>query len=141
MSISPYLRGLRDVVGHARLLVASVSAIVRDAEGRLLLVQHREDAVWSIPGGTIEIDEIPADAVVREVWEETGLLVTPTRLLAVYGGPAFVVRYPNGDETQYVSAIFECEVQSGILRADGDEVQSVRYWSLAEAAQLPLSPW
>ena len=141
MAMSSYIRALRAHVGTSRLLVPSVAGIIRDGDGRLLLVQQRDDGTWSTPGGAIEMDETPADAVVREVWEETGLHVTPSRLVAVYGGPAFVVRYPNGDETQYVSAMFACEVLSGELRADGDEVNAVRYWTLDEAARLPLSPW
>jgi 8-oxo-dGTP pyrophosphatase MutT (NUDIX family) len=78
---------------------------------------------------------------VREVWEETGLLVRPARLIGVYGGPAFVVRYPNGDETQYVSTFFECVVESGEPRADGDETPAVSFWTHREAVGLPLAPW
>jgi len=92
--------------------------------------------VWSTPGGTIELNETPADAVVREVWEERGLFVTPRRLFAVYGGPSFVVRYPNGDETQYISAMFECDVVSGGLRPDGEETAAAKFWTYAEGRQL-----
>jgi ADP-ribose pyrophosphatase YjhB (NUDIX family) len=141
MSLSPYVRDLRAAVGHKRILLASVAGIIRDANGAILLVQQRDDGAWSTPGGTIEMDETPADAVVREVWEETGLLVRPTRLIAVYGGPAFVVRYPNGDESQYVSSIFECVVESGEIRADGDETTAACFWTYNEAVGLPLSPW
>ena len=141
MAMSPYVRGLRAVVGNARILMASVTGIVRDRNGAVLLVQQRDDGAWSTPGGTIEIDETPADAVVREVWEETGLLVRPTRLMAVYGGPGFVVRYPNGDETQYISAIFECAGESGEVHPDGDETTAARFWTYQEAVRLPLAPW
>lgn len=141
MGMSPYMRELRARVGSARLLVPSVAGIVRAPGDRVLLVQQRDDEVWSTPGGAIDLDETPADAVAREVWEETGLFVRPQRLFAVYGGPAFVVRYPNGDETQYVSAMFECVVESGELRADGDEVQAVQFWTLEEAKRLTLAPW
>ena len=79
MAMSPYIRRLRAHVGSARLLMPSVSGIVRAAGNRLLLVQQRDDGMWSTPGGSIELDETPADAVVREVWEETGLLVAPRR--------------------------------------------------------------
>ncbi len=141
MGMSEYMRGLRARVGSVRLLVPSVAGIVRAPGERILLVQQRDDEVWSTPGGSIELDETPADAVVREVREETGLLVMPQRLFGVYGGPDFVVRYPNGDETQYISTMFECAVESGDLRPDGEETQAVRYWTLAEAQRLPLAPW
>jgi ADP-ribose pyrophosphatase YjhB (NUDIX family) len=124
-----------------RLLLPSVSAHVFDAAGRLLLVRQRESGVWSTPGGIIEPDERPADAVVRETWEETGLLVSPERLLAVYGGPEFVVRYPHGDESQYVIVAFGCSVVGGALRADAEETDAVRYWAPADAATLLLAPW
>jgi 8-oxo-dGTP pyrophosphatase MutT (NUDIX family) len=140
MPISPYVRDLRSFVGTARLLMPSVAGIVRDGD-RLLLVQSRDDGRWSLPGGAIELNDTPANAVVREVWEETGLYVAPRRLVSVYGGPAFVVRYPNGDETQYISAMFDCDVISGELRADGDEVGAVRFWTQTESAELELSPW
>jgi 8-oxo-dGTP pyrophosphatase MutT (NUDIX family) len=119
----------------------SVAGIVYDRRGALLLVQQFDDQTWSTPGGSIEIDETPADAVVREVWEETGLFVVPRRVFAVYGGPGSVVRYPNGDETQYVSIMFECDVHSGSLGGDGLETQGARFWPYDEAARLPLSPW
>jgi len=87
----------------------------------------------------IEPDERSADAAVREAWEETGLLVRPDRLLGVYGGPECVVRYPNGDETQYVIAALGCTVVGGAPRPDLDETAAVRYWSEAEATRLRLA--
>ncbi|HEU4556321.1 MAG TPA: NUDIX domain-containing protein [Longimicrobium sp.] len=141
MAMSPYLRWLRERVGPARLLLPSVSAHVWDADGRLLLVRQRDMEIWSTPGGMIEPDERPADAVVREVWEETGLRVKPERIAGVYGGPECIVTYPNGDETQYVIIAFECTVTGGELRHDTDETVEVRFWSHEEAAGLPLASW
>ena len=144
MGMSPYVRSLRKHLGHARLLLPSVGGIVRGADGGVLLVQTRDDGTWTTPGGSMEMTDTPADAVVREVWEETGLLVAPTRIVAVLGGPAFVVHYPNGDETQYVSTMFECEIRGGELRDrgdDGDEIQAARFFLQREALDLELGPW
>ena len=141
MPISPYVRDLRARVGHTRLLLPSVSAHVFDRSSRMLLVRQRDSRVWSTPGGLIEPDERPADAVVRETWEETGLLVTPTRVQAVYGGPEFVVRYPNGDEVQYVIIAFECDFAAGTLKGETAETVDARYFSERDAADLVLSPW
>jgi 8-oxo-dGTP pyrophosphatase MutT (NUDIX family) len=141
MPMSAYLHALRARVGTTRLLLPSVTGVVRDVAGRVLLVEQRDDERWSTPGGAIEPDETPADAVVREVWEETGLLVAPVQVLGVYGGPDFVVRYPNGDETQYVSTIFSCVVRGGALEADGVEAVAARFWTEEEARNLPLASW
>jgi 8-oxo-dGTP pyrophosphatase MutT (NUDIX family) len=44
-------------------------------EGRVLLHWHRKLGMWLPPGGHIEKDELPDEAAVREVFEETGLRV------------------------------------------------------------------
>ena len=141
MPISPYVRQLRERVGHARLLLPSVSIHVFDEANRLLLVRLGDGGIWSTPGGAMEPDEYPADAAVREAWEETGLLVKPERLLGVYGGPHCVVRYPNGDESQYVIVAMGCTIEGGALRPDQDETIDARFWSESEARTLPLAPW
>jgi ADP-ribose pyrophosphatase YjhB (NUDIX family) len=141
MAISPYIAAMRAHVGSMRLLLPSVSAHIFDSDERLLLVRQRESGVWSTPGGAIEPDEDPVDAVIRETREETGLEVRPRRLLAAYGGPEFVVRYANGDESQYVIIAYHCEVVGGAPEADGDEIDLVRYVPLQEALGLELTPW
>jgi len=94
-----------------------------------------------LPAVPLNLDELPADAAVREAWEETGLVVRPHRLLGAYGGPHCVVQYPNGDETQYVIIAIGCTVIGGTATADQDETLELRYCSEPEAARLNLTPW
>lgn len=55
-------------------------------ENRNILLSHRRDVdVWNLPGGGVETRELPNEAVVREVKEETGLDVVIERLVGVYG--------------------------------------------------------
>ena len=115
--------------------------IIDDAQSRVLLVRQTADGRWSTPGGVLEPEETPATAVVREVKEETGLDVSIVRLLGVFGGPAFVVQYPNGDRSQYVSTIFECAVVGGSLLPDGDETDQLTFAGPGELAQLDCQPW
>ena len=139
MPMSEYVRTLRAAMGHERLLLPSVSALIYDDLGRLLLVRQRDGDAWSTPGGAIEFDETPADAVVRETWEETGLLVSVAQIFGIYGGRNFVVHYENGDEAQYVMIAFECAIRSGKLRSDGIETTDVRFWGADESPRL--APW
>lgn len=141
LAISPYVARLRERVGTDKLLLPSVTAIIYNAKSEILLVHQRDGNVWSSPGGSIEPDETPADAVVRETWEETGLLVQPVALLGVFGGPAFVVTYGNGDETQYVILAFECSVVAGEITKGCDEVKDVRFVGEAEFGKLEVAPW
>jgi 8-oxo-dGTP diphosphatase len=139
MPMSEYVKTLRAAIGQKRLLLPSVSALIYDEVGRLLLVRQRDGDAWSTPGGAIEFDETPADAVVRETWEETGLLVSVSRIFGIYGGPNFVVHYDNGDEAQYVMVAFECVNRGGRPRSDGEETTDVRYWAADECPKL--APW
>jgi len=139
--ISHYLNRLRQRIGHELLLVPSVTAIIYDRENRILLARHADNGVWVAPGGSIDPDESPADAVVRETWEETGLLVEPLRVLGAYGGPEFRVTYRNGDPVAYVMTVFECTALQGELRSDGRETLELRYFAEAELAALRLPRW
>lgn len=71
MAVPPFIAALRSKLGSDLLLVPTVVVIARDAEERLLLVHDRDSDNWTLPGGIIEPGEAPADAAVREVWEET----------------------------------------------------------------------
>ncbi|WP_433529871.1 NUDIX domain-containing protein [Micromonospora sp. CA-263727] len=115
--------------------------VLRDGEQRVLLVRgsERDDfpGVWSLPGGGLEHAEHPADAVVREVAEETGLAVELTGLRAVV---ADVVPYPDlGVALHTDRVLFEVAAVGGALRAERHGSTDLARWStLAEAAGLPL---
>jgi len=141
MPMSEYMRHVRNAVGSVLLEVPSTSVVVRDEAGRVLLARHSEGNVWVTPGGAIEPLEAPADAAVREVWEETGLHVELTRLLGAYGGPEFVVTYGNGDRTSYLMVVFEGKVLGGRQHPDGDEILEVRWFEERELDDLDLSDW
>jgi 8-oxo-dGTP pyrophosphatase MutT (NUDIX family) len=73
MPMSEYLRRLRDKIGNELLVMPAVAVMVVDADRRLLLVRDAGTGLWATPGGAVDPDESPADAAVREMWEETGL--------------------------------------------------------------------
>lgn len=83
MPISQYLKNLREKVGHEILQIPSVAAIVRDENDRILFVKSAESNMWSLPAGAIDLGESPSKAIVREVFEETGLRVEPKRIVDI----------------------------------------------------------
>jgi ADP-ribose pyrophosphatase YjhB (NUDIX family) len=101
---------------------------VHDAAGRLLLVQRANDpgrGRWSIPGGRVEPGETDAEALVREVAEETGLRVAPGHCL----GTVRRGRYDIAD--------YRARVVGGALRA-GDDAAAVAWVTRRRLAELPL---
>ena len=140
MPMSDYIRRLRSMIGTTVLEVPTVSIITFDDAGRVLLVRHAEGNDWSTPGGMIEPYEIPADAAVREMWEETGLHVELTRLIGVFGGRACTSTYANGDELAWVSTLFGARPLRGELRPDGSETLDARYFSPGEMARVRCKP-
>lgn len=136
MALSPYYRRLRAKVGSDLLLMPAVAAVVHDEDGRVL-VQRRHDGSWSLPAGAVEPGEQPAQALAREVFEETGLRVRPERLLGVFGGqPGFRSTYPNGHRVEYFVALFECRQMSGTLRPVDGESESLHYFPAEEVPAL-----
>lgn len=100
--------------------------MVHDAAGRLLLIRraHAPSAgLWSLPGGRVERGESDADAVVRELREETGLDVVPGELAGT------VTREP------YEIRDYLCTVRGGLLRA-GDDAADARWVDAADFASL-----
>ena len=117
----------------------SVSAVIFDRRGRLLLQQRSDGGQWGLPGGSVEIGESVADAVVREVKEETGLTVRPKRIIGVYSDPALqVVRYPDGNVWHYVNVCFECVARGGELTTC-DETLALAYFAPARLPKTLLS--
>ena len=65
----------------------AADAAVFDPQGRLLLIQRTDSALWALPGGSAEVGNLPAAVAEREVWEETGVFVRAERLLGLYAIP------------------------------------------------------
>ncbi len=141
MTISQHVQRLRAAIGSELIVLPSVTGIIYDEFDRILLVRQIADGVWSAPGGSVDPEETPADAVVREVWEETGLYIDPVRLRGVYGGPSCVVTYPNGDRTAYVMTVFECEKRGGTLRQTSDETNGAAFVGATELSLYRTPPW
>ncbi len=139
MGISPYLRRLRERVGHDLVLLPSVAVLPWDEDGRLLMVREAETGLWQTVGGAIEPDESPVQAAIREASEEAGIVVEIIGIRGVVGGPSFRMTYPNGDLVSYVSTIFDARIIDGDPRADGEETIDVASFTTDQLAGIALS--
>jgi 8-oxo-dGTP diphosphatase len=95
-------------------------AVIFDASERVLLCHRRDLDVWNLPGGALESGELPDEAVLREVIEETGLEVAVDRLVGIYGKK-------DSDEIIFV---FECHILNGVPTVS-DEARAIKYFNVS----------
>jgi 8-oxo-dGTP diphosphatase len=112
--------------------VLGVSAVVVH-DGDLLLVRRGHGpaaGVWALPGGHVEAGELLAEAVVRELREETGLEGTCGRL----------VNYAEvmADDIHFVILSFEVTALERTDPVAGDDAAEAKWVPLADVAELPL---
>jgi 8-oxo-dGTP diphosphatase len=115
-----------------------VGALIFDGE-QILLVERGKpplEGYWSLPGGLVEAGERLEDAVVREVREETGLLVTARRLASVF--ERIMPDQAGECEYHYVLVDFYCSVTGGVLQP-GDDSRSARWFALSELPNVRLT--
>ena len=138
MPVSDYIKRLREKIGHDPLLNPGVAALIHDAEGRILLMRRSDDGSWSLPAGAVDPGERPAEALVREVYEETGLKVTPEGLVGVFSGPGFLHVYPNGDRLEVFNIVSLCRAVGGVLEARDGEAAELCYKSPMELPESKI---
>jgi ADP-ribose pyrophosphatase YjhB (NUDIX family) len=116
--------------GYATPKVDVRGAVFRN--GELLLVQERTDEKWCLPGGWADVGESPAEMVTREVLEESGFEVRPTRLIGVYDANR------SGTPLAFYHAyklVFRCEILGGEA-GPSDETLDARFFGRDEVPPL-----
>jgi len=107
---------------------------VTDRRGRLLMIKRGHEpgaGLWSIPGGRIEPGETDTEALVREMFEETGLAVKVGRLIGRVQRPG-----PNG--TVIDIRDYAATVTGGMLRP-GDDAADARWVETADLDSLEIT--
>ena len=129
----PYFE--RMVMGPLRhkfvLLQNGAAAIIVNNKGDILLQSRADRDQWGLPGGCQEVGERFEDVVVREVLEETNLVVEEKdlELIKVMSGPSRRNSYPNGDIVYNNTVLYCSRKYSGDLKWD-NESKKMEFYSL-----------
>jgi len=116
--------------GYATPKIDVRGVVFRDR--KILLVQERRDGRWCPPGGWADVGECPSEMVAREVQEESGFVVRPTKLIAVYDKKC----HPHPPSPFYIYKILvQCELIGG-KAAESIETSGAAFF--AEEALPPL---
>ncbi len=100
-------------------------AAIFNEQGQILLMERADGSGWCLPCGFVDANETPAEGIVREVREETGLEIKVTGLVGVFTRKAGA---SNGPHTT-IGVVHLCEVLTGELRLS-HEGSDLRYWPI-----------
>jgi 8-oxo-dGTP pyrophosphatase MutT (NUDIX family) len=116
--------------GYATAKIDVRGAVIR--RGQILLVQERSDQRWCMPGGWADVGEIPSAMVAREVFEESGFTVQPTKVIGVYDANR------GGSPLEFFHAfkiVFLCQILSGEPQTS-IETQDVQFFDFDDLPEL-----
>lgn len=110
----------------------SIAGIIFSKDRKeVLLIQRRDVPVWVLPGGGIEPGESPEEAVLREIFEETGFCVANPRLVGTYTPINRLTKLTN---------LYECTITSG-KASIGPETRNIRFFPINCLPKLIPPPY
>ena len=127
-----YIEDMRNLVGNHPLILIGSHAIILNEKMKYCRRLRTDFNRWSIIGGALEYNETLEDALKREVFEETGLIIKNPELFRTYSGPDFFQIYPNGDQVNGVLVVYICREFHGELVCDQSESKELRFFPLDE---------
>ena len=137
-----YIWTIRQKIGHAKMIVPSVSTVAINQNGEILLVFNKDFNLWVLPGGCVEMDATWRESAARELLEEGGIVSAESDLIpfAMNSGSGCVAKYANGDATQYFCISFITkDWHKSNTPLDAEEVSEAKFFSLSDIENLNLT--
>ncbi len=108
--------------------------------GRILLEKRRDSDTWGLVGGGVKKYETEEQAMIREIYEELGLRITPGQLrkLGVYGEPGRIAAYHDGSIWRMVIVVFGLELEHMPEIILSAESRSFGFFTKEEAGKLDI---
>lgn len=133
-----YLKKIRSSLGNAKFIYPGARIIIENEQGAYLFIERRDNGSLGLPAGGMEEDETIESCIIREVREETGLLLRTIHVIGISSDPnRETVQYPNGDETQYFTIEFYSNDYEGKLAIHTEEAKSIKFLSSEAINFLP----
>ena len=126
----------------------TATGLVFNENRQILMIKHKQFGKWLPPGGHVDENELPCEAVAREVLEETGIhvqVLSSVPKLDLSGGVARELPLPlrimhvDTDGTgskNYIDLLYLCLAKNGDIAPQKDEIDDIGWFSIEEAVKL-----
>jgi 8-oxo-dGTP pyrophosphatase MutT (NUDIX family) len=114
------------------LLHVGARCVVRDDEGRILLIRRSDNGVWAMPAGGLDLGDSIAECAAREVFEESGLIVDELTPFAMYTGGLYTSTNVYGHTYQLHITAFRIDAWHGDLVKETDETTDAGWFHIDE---------
>jgi len=126
-----YCEDIRDMIGDSPLIIVRPSVAIINDKGEILLSRN-VGGTWTIPGGTLQLNESVEECITRIVFENIGVKIKALKLFSVYSGKELINRV---DERYHTVAIgYLCTEYEGEITLDSNQGIEARFFRLN---QLP----
>ncbi|GAX47485.1 NUDIX hydrolase [Pseudolactococcus reticulitermitis] len=124
-----YVAEIRRKIGHDLLVLVGANVIIYNDKHEYLL-QQRANGNWGLMGGLMEVGESLEETAIREVYEESGLVIKSLTQLQTFSGDTFRYQLENQDEIYVVTTLFLAKQITGEMSYQGnDETLNLKYFT------------
>ena len=125
------------IAKNVPFMVGSSAHILDPSREKVLLTKRGDNGRWCLPGGQLDSGECVEETCIREVLEETGLIVEVEQLIGVYSNPNMILSYDDQNQYQLIAFHFAVNVIGGELGLS-NETTDFGYFSLDEISNIDL---
>lgn len=129
-----YCEDIRETIGNSPLIIVRPSVAILNNKGEILLSRN-VGGTWTIPGGTLQLNESVEECIRRIVLEDIGIKIMALKLFGVYSGKELINRVEeSGDEYHPVAIVYICTEYDGEITPDNNHAIEAQFFKLN---QLP----
>ncbi|MCL2226542.1 MAG: NUDIX hydrolase [Oscillospiraceae bacterium] len=123
----------------------TATGFVFNSDGKILMIKHKKLGVWLPPGGHIEENELPCKAVLREVFEETGVRAKVISVAPSTDAESIELPMPmeillediEGDESHnHIDMVYLCRAENSTLNPQESEIDDIGWFTPAQIMEL-----
>lgn len=136
-----YIQNLRSKIGQDKFIHPAARIIVENEKGQILIIERVDNGKMGLPAGGLEEGETIEECIIREVKEETGLVLLEVKVIGISSNPEREsVLYPNGDQIQYFTIEFYSNNWEGAIGViDTAEVKTAKFVKKSDLKYLPAN--